>query len=80
MALDFAVDTTLAKQIKHMVSRATTATSTLSPEQQQLLFMSALAAAGNIGNEALRLATIKWVQSRSNRVSVTGPVTADDGE
>lgn len=70
MALAYTNDTVLAKQIKHMISHATSTTSVLEPAQQALLFMSALAAAGNIGNEALRLATIKWVSSRNNRVDL----------
>lgn len=79
MALDFATDTTLAKQIKRMISRATASTVTLTPAQQTLLFMSATAAAGNIGNEALRLATIKWIFSRSNRVDISIQPEPEDG-
>lgn len=77
MALTFAADSTLARYIKSMASRATSGQSTLTPAEQSVLFMSALAAAGNIGHESLRLTTIKWVNSRSARVDFGSKLSSD---
>ncbi|MCP4526664.1 MAG: hypothetical protein GY833_12240 [Aestuariibacter sp.] len=77
MALTFAADSTLARYVKSMATRATNGRSTLTPAEQSLLFMSALAAASNIGHEALRLTTIKWVNSRAARIDFESPLSLE---
>jgi hypothetical protein len=76
MSLNYATDTNLARQIKKIASRVTSSNSLMTSSQKSILFMSALAAAGNIQHKGLRLATVKWVQSRSAKISAS-PEIAD---
>lgn len=73
MSLNYSTDTNLARQIKQIASRASNSKSLMTDAQKSILFMSALAAAGNITHEGLRLATVKWVQARSAKITSSPP-------